>query len=74
MVTRSCKIRGIVGEYLSSHTATYMGNALINVTHFYSGGGYVSSFNGMEFICLSEKFPFVIINTSAACEHLAEIK
>ena len=41
MVTRSCKIRGIVGEYLSSHTATYMGNALINVTHFYSGGGFV---------------------------------
>ncbi|KAL7517198.1 hypothetical protein ACHAWX_002140, partial [Stephanocyclus meneghinianus] len=49
-----------MGEYMPSHTATYMGNALIKVMHFYSRDGFV--------------FPFVIINTSAACEHVAEIK
>ncbi|KAL7478328.1 hypothetical protein ACHAW6_004097 [Cyclotella cf. meneghiniana] len=36
-------IRGIMGEYMPSHTATYMGNALIKVMHFYSRDGFVVS-------------------------------
>ena len=72
----SRKIRMYTAEYLPSRTASQLGSLITRVIHVYAKGGFFVRvvLMDMEFECLTDKLPFVSVNTSAAWEHVAEIE
>jgi hypothetical protein len=63
-------------EYLKSRTAKKLVHTLERVVHIYGMAGFIvqTALMDMEFKKLKDKFPNVILNTTAAREHVGEIE
>ena len=76
MVTISRKIRLRTAEHLSTRTAEPLTNSLKCVINLYARGGYTVDLimTDQEFEKLKEKLGLIEVNTTAAREHVGEIK
>jgi hypothetical protein len=76
LVTSSRGISLVTIECLKSRTAKRLINTLEKVTRIYKKAGFIvqTALMDMEFKKLRDKLPNVILNTTAAREHVGEIK
>ncbi len=76
LVTSSRGISLVTIEYLKSRTAKRLIDTLERVTHIYGKAGFIvqTALMDMEFEKLRDKLPNVILNLTAAQEHVGEIE
>jgi hypothetical protein len=76
LVTSLGGIRLVTVEYLKSRTAKSLVHTLERVVHIYGMAGFIvqTALMDMEFKKLKDKLPNVILNTTAAREHVGEIE
>ena len=76
LTTLSRKIKLQTVEHIQSQTAMLLSNTLTKVMRLYAQGGFVVNLIMMdgEFAKLESSFDLVEINTTAAREHVGEIK
>jgi hypothetical protein len=76
LVTSLQGISLVTIEYLKSRTAKRLIHALERVIHIYGTAGFIvqTALMDMEFKKLKNEIPNIILNTTAAREHVGEIK
>jgi hypothetical protein len=76
LVTSSQGISLVTIEYLKSRTAKGLIDTLERVIRIYGKAGFIvqTALMDMEFKKLRDKLPNIILNTTAAQEHVGEIK
>ena len=76
LMTLSRKIRLVTAKYLQPWMAKQLGSLLTKVVNLYARGGFTvcTILMDQEFDKVTDLLPNVEVNTTAACEHIAEIK
>jgi hypothetical protein len=76
LVTSLRGISLITIEFLPSRTAKYLASSVVRVVRIYGRAGFIvqSSMIDMEFKKLENMLPGITLNTTAAQEHVGEIK
>jgi len=76
LITRSRDIRLNTVEFLPSRTAKQLSSSLTNIVKIYARGGFVVRLimMDMEFEKVKDEFSRVVVNTTAAREHVGEIE
>ena len=76
MVTQSRDIHMLMAKVLPNRRAPVLGRAITNVCRHYYRGGFIVRLvlMDMEFEKIKEDFTAVEVNTTAAREHIGEIK
>ena len=73
-ITRSRDIKLISAEYIPSRTAKQLSSSLTKIVKVYARGGFIVRLvlMDMEFEKIKDEFDHVVVNTTAAREHVSE--
>ena len=76
LVTYSRSIKFTTTEYIPTHNAGQLAKSLMKVVYGYARGGFVVNLMlmDMEFEKFKDELPLVEVNTTAAWDHVPEIK
>jgi hypothetical protein len=76
LITQSRGIRLLTIEFLPSSTAEQLSKSLLKIARLYRRGGFMirTCLMDMEFECLQEAIDYLLINCTAAREHVTDIE